>query len=549
MYEAISAIHLQRLRQLEDAFGVGDIETSIAELSEVLFCSTRNVTKVMKKLHALELISWVAGRGRGNKSHFSIIVQFEELLTLQVLSKVQAGSLNDAYQYAETFHYQGWFRQNLPKWLETYSESNENSDQVIFIVPHDLERCHPFDLFDIHSGLYATVLFDTLINFDLATNTFTPHLAHQFQKTEFGFAFRIRPNVRFHNGVLLTPQLVREHFLKLKSYNDLYRQLLAAVDSIEVNKQWIEIRMSYHDPMLLHLLSDVHFSVVLDNEMEDGFPIGTGSYSWDTRNESSWSLVKNERYFGVHGILSRADFWHLDSEEELLNPYVIRYESINTPESIGNEDIQINGCNALCFHQRLPKNVRKILAHVFQNKIKRVTNESRNPCTTLIGYGEALELKTLDITLSDKRVFDALEYTTLHYFVEDSRVLRLAIEYLTNLGVRVVPVNDLEEADFWIGDYSFGNNVTLGQYYWLLCSDYAKLMLPVTTIQRWRDQMLLSESLSDFFYQLEQQCIDDYRVLPLWRKSTSYNCHSSIRGHQPNNYGLFNLAEIWLDKR
>lgn len=70
MYEAISAIHLQRLRQLEDAFGLGDIETSIAELSEVLFCSTRNVTKVMKKLHALGLINWVAGRG-GGLSHTS----------------------------------------------------------------------------------------------------------------------------------------------------------------------------------------------------------------------------------------------------------------------------------------------------------------------------------------------------------------------------------------------------------------------------------------------------------------------------------------------
>ncbi|UTT87272.1 SgrR family transcriptional regulator (plasmid) [Vibrio pelagius] len=548
MYEAISAIHLQRLRQLEDAFGLGDIETSIAELSEVLFCSTRNVTKVMKKLHALGLIHWVAGRGRGIKSHFSIVVKFEELLTLQVLSKVQAGSLNDAYQFAETFHYQGWFRKNLPKWLETYSESNENSDQVIFIVPHALERCHPVDLFDIHSGLYATVLFDTLINFDPLTDSFTPHLAHQFQKTDFGFAFRIRPNVHFHNGVLLTPQLVREHFLKLKDYNDLYRQLLASIESIEVNRQWVEIRMRYDDPMLLHLLSDVHFSVILNNEIEEGFPIGTGSYSWDTRNESSWSLVKNERYFGVHGILSRADFWRLDSAEAQLNPYVIRYESINTPKSFSSEDIPINGCNALCFHQRLPKNMRKVLVYLFKHKIKRAPNTSKNPCTTLIGYGEALELQALT-PLSDEQIVESLEFTTLRYFIEDSEVLQPALEHLNHLGIETIPVNSIEAADFWVGDYSFGNNVTIGQYYWLLCSDYAQLMLPVTTIQRWKNQMLLSQSLPDFFYQLEQHCIDEYRVLPLWRKSTRYNCHSSIRGHRPNNFGLFNLAEIWLDKR
>ncbi|GAB2647725.1 SgrR family transcriptional regulator [Vibrio panuliri] len=549
MSELISTIHLQRLKQLEDSFGHGEVEVTIPELAEVLFCSTRNVSKIMSKLQTLDWIHWSAGRGRGNKSHFAILSSFEELLLSKIQSKIRTGSLNDAYQIAEVFHCQEWFTQNLPKWLETFSENRDNSDDVIFLIPYPLERCHPLDLFDIHSGLYARVLFDTLVKFDPASRTFQPHLAHQFQTTEFGIAFRIRPNVHFHNGVLLTPQLVCEHLNRLRNHSPLYQQLLSAVDSFEVNKQWVEMRLNRDDPMLLHLFADIHFAIFLDNDAESGFPIGTGSYSWEQRSESCWTLVKNERYFGLHGIVRRADFWRVDAKQIHSEQYIIEYESINTSEALGSNDIQINGCNAVCFHQRLSQDIRELLVLIFKAKLRDNGNKPRNFCSTLIGYDNASEFDESESSEPSLEQLKTLEFSTLRYCVDDEAMIQPVLSYLRNAGVRLEPVSTFNQADFWIGDYSFGKDVLLGQYYWLLFSDYAQLILPVMMIQQWLDKLAMNPCLSQLFDHLERSCIADCRILPLWRKATRYKCHPSIKGNHPHSYGLMNLADIWLDKR
>lgn len=69
---------------------------SLQELADVLYCSTKNVKILLKKMNEEQLIKWTPGRGRGNKTEIifahtlaeAIESYTDELLTQEKLKDV-----------------------------------------------------------------------------------------------------------------------------------------------------------------------------------------------------------------------------------------------------------------------------------------------------------------------------------------------------------------------------------------------------------------------------------------------------------------------------
>ncbi len=56
------------------------IQNSLQELADVLYCSTKNVKILLKKMSEEQLIRWTPGRGRGNKTEILFIHNFVEAI-------------------------------------------------------------------------------------------------------------------------------------------------------------------------------------------------------------------------------------------------------------------------------------------------------------------------------------------------------------------------------------------------------------------------------------------------------------------------------------
>lgn len=114
----ISIIHLQRLKQLDAAFGTTRSFVDINQLAEVFVCSERNASKLMNTLASKGYVSWTPGRGRGNKSAITLPQPFDVLLLKQLESQVRTGQINEAFAHAEHFQKRTVLQEKLPLWLD-----------------------------------------------------------------------------------------------------------------------------------------------------------------------------------------------------------------------------------------------------------------------------------------------------------------------------------------------------------------------------------------------------------------------------------------------
>ncbi|QCG49053.1 hypothetical protein E2P79_15550 [Aeromonas schubertii] len=71
----MSRMLLRRLRQLEQAFGVGeDQAVGLEQLESLLCCSRRNVSNILASLQEQGWIRWTGAVGRGRQSELRVLL-------------------------------------------------------------------------------------------------------------------------------------------------------------------------------------------------------------------------------------------------------------------------------------------------------------------------------------------------------------------------------------------------------------------------------------------------------------------------------------------
>lgn len=207
-----------------------------------------------------------------------------------------------------------------------YLQSNElpgrpaarGQDEVLVIgyafEPASLEPTH-FDpvtrshLVDIYEGLVRT-------NRDLKLQ---PGLAVSWGMLDsLTWEFRLRPGVTFHDGQPLAAEDVVASLKRAVEYDDSQlKDLLNTIDTIEpVEIDRIRIRTRVPDPLLLHKLAVVY--VFPKGKVQFDTPVGTGPYSFVSREDGKLNLARNEHYWGPLPAFSRVQLISEPNRRERL---------------------------------------------------------------------------------------------------------------------------------------------------------------------------------------------------------------------------------------
>ena len=74
---------------------------TLEQLSEVFFCTRRNVSNILAKLQAEGWIRWVSGNGRKNRSEITLLKDLELLIRKTAERYMLEGDLNSVLRFHE----------------------------------------------------------------------------------------------------------------------------------------------------------------------------------------------------------------------------------------------------------------------------------------------------------------------------------------------------------------------------------------------------------------------------------------------------------------
>ncbi|GAM75749.1 hypothetical protein JCM19241_3661 [Vibrio ishigakensis] len=343
---------------------------------------------------------------------------------------------------------------------------------------------------------------------------------------------------------MVTPEHVKQNLIAHMDEHSVAHQLYSSIKSVEVNHQWVEVTLTHDDPVFLHAIADVHASIFLDNDAEPDYPYGTGAYHWEYRSKDHWSLVKNAQYFAVHGVLKRADFWHVTTSNKTSVGHLFEFEHIDDIANKADRSYSTMGTKALCFSHRLDFNTRLALSTFTKQVLNKHYTNDRELTSTILPNRKIRELESNDaLNMGDIP-------TKLKVHVQNQEPIQLLWIELVNAGISIEYVETVAEADIWVNNFLFGADVLLDHYYWLMLSESASNMITPFKQRQWITEFQQTRaSKSAFLNDIEDRYLEEKRLVPLWVKSVAFKSHDSLRGTDVDSLGMMNLCNIWFDKR
>jgi ABC-type transport system substrate-binding protein len=199
--------------------------------------------------------------------------------------------------------------------------------------------------FDVATGNVIYQIFDCLVRFDTNLNP-VPSLAESWRVSRDGlvYTFRLRPNVRFHDGSTLAADDVVYSLMRIldiaRKTPTLAIDSLRLVDGVDArlagdesvrvridapDPLTVEIRLRQRAPYFLATLADMRFSILPQDTLrrmgdaEFGQrPVGTGPFkleSWENRNIR---LARFENHFRGPSFLDAVEYRNSDLTEDTL---------------------------------------------------------------------------------------------------------------------------------------------------------------------------------------------------------------------------------------
>lgn len=311
------------------------IEISINELSNVLFCTNRNVKIILNKLMQHGLLSFKPGKGRGNLSVLSFSMDFEDFLHEQVQFLLKEGHLNKALELVREYGNQSKAESYFLEWIRNYFGyysivSNEDQETEILRFPifrpvTTLDPAYAFFDFDAHIMLQ---IYNALVDYDPNTERFKGSLAHAWETnpSKTKWVFYLRKGVLFHHDQELTSHHVKKSFLRLK--DSPHSWLLRDLKEIEIVSKYCLV-ITFHRPqhLFLHFVSYVPMSIV---EIEGTNLFGTGPYKISTFTEDYLELSIFEKHFQHLPHIHRIEIWRMETrwlEHEVMEGQKIHVDT------------------------------------------------------------------------------------------------------------------------------------------------------------------------------------------------------------------------------
>lgn len=338
----------------------GTVPVTIGKLSELLFCTPRNVKFVLRRLEDKGWIRWTPGRGRGNGSTLVFLRPVGEVLEMKVDALLQNGRMSEALdliadaQVDEGLKQKLWTRVNVYLGLRSEPEESSTRDVLQMIRGQQLENVDPAFAYTVFEVYVLGQLFDTLVDYDTASESFLPKLAHRWESNDdrTRWTFYLRKGVRFHDGRLLTSRDVQSTLHRLRRKNSPAINLFQDVEEVETFGDYVVVfRLSRPNAFFLHLAGCLYLAV-LPAEEKAGLPIGSGPFRIGKLESSKLTLNAFDGYFGYRPLIDRVDVWFLPGiGHESRTYHLSDQDDVEDSKELNKPGM---GCRYLIFNFRVP---------------------------------------------------------------------------------------------------------------------------------------------------------------------------------------------------
>ncbi|EOX4187762.1 SgrR family transcriptional regulator [Vibrio cholerae] len=325
-----------------------DVETQLEDVTDILFCTRRNARIVLNKMEEEGWIEWHPAAGRGKLSQLIFKRSRADVSENLARRYLNEGKIGQAFAVLDQD------AAKLTQVIESYLGVQHQEGLQVVRLPYyrQLSMLNPQKPMRRSEQHIARQVFSGLTRLD-EEEQLQPDLAHAWQAlSDTHWRFYLRPGVRFHNGNLLTTELIVQNLWQLRLLN-----LFAHIDRVDSPYPWaVDVHLQKPDTRLPLLLAEA-CAKILPAESDrnpdfDLMPVGTGPYKVVLNDEKRLVLQAFDGYFAFRPLLDRVEVWVIDEVHSsmvfpsLSNP-------MKTARGSSTEEVELDpGCTYLLLNRR-----------------------------------------------------------------------------------------------------------------------------------------------------------------------------------------------------
>ncbi len=546
---------------LFEHFNGQDSNAQLEDVTEILFCTRRNARIVLNKMEEEGWIEWHPAAGRGKLSKLIFKRSRADVSENLARRYLDEGKIEQALTVLDKD------ANKLTQVIQGYLGVQHQEGVQVVRLPYyrPLSMLNPLKPMRRSEQHIARQIYSGLTRFD-EDEQLQPDLAHAWQSiTPFHWRFYLRPGVRFHNGDLLTTDIVVESLWNLRLVN-----LFSHIDKVESPADYIvDIVLQKPDTKLPLLLAESCAKILLpESERETDFdlmPIGTGPYRVTINDDKRLVLQAFDNYFGFRPLLDRVEVWVI-SETHSSMVFPSLSNPIKTQRGSSAEDVELDpGCTYLLLNRRHGVAANKLWAEYLSNKLNTMNLFKLMPEQDIVELGllPAHGLKPgwyHQSQVTQCFVPDDTKRLTVAYHAQHPMFPRIAkaIESLLKEdGISVdfikydLTVENADAIDIWIKPMGIANHRDDALAGWLLNNSDIEQLSRSDDFAAWSqliDQWRSNEQQMFPAKEIGKALIDSCQIIPMfhcWLGVSKDQC-GSLQNAKCNALGWFDFSKVWV---
>ncbi|MGR5247446.1 ABC transporter substrate-binding protein [Vibrio aestuarianus] len=521
----------------------------IDELEDVLATSRRNTSTIMKSLSDLDWIEWLPAVGRSKSSQLTVKRSLQDVILQVSRTELAQGRFTLITKLLETYGHTTV--KALALATEQQNQWNEKNNQLLVTQYPWVSELDPSKTFRMAELQVIKSVYDTLIKQDQEGHL-QANIAHTWEMKENRFTFWIRPDIRCHDGRLLSIDDVIDSIKRLVNsagpVEHLFRQV---VDVVRLSSQSFQIILQSTNPLFLYALSIPNASIVVKDKIKFGVKrkvfIGTGPFRIQSWGTESIILQRHDDYFSPKALLRQIT---ISTRGEAL----LEQMSFNQKEG-AKEVHAIDAFSYLCFRHRQNAAIdRNTLAQLacYIDKHKH-------------GYNSAVAVSGVHLQLAMPEPYEkpTLQGTvvlaeptwTIPYLKDISNWLHQTIRS-TGINLEVLTLDDIndpssvsEYADILFLEETIEQPKEYGVYEWLLTSSGLRFLFSHQDFKVHSariDQALCSAEPLNGLLGIEQELYLSHHYVPLFWGKDEITRTQQVQGIQVRKTGYSDFCKLWI---
>ncbi|HGS5293641.1 TPA: SgrR family transcriptional regulator [Vibrio cholerae] len=546
---------------LFERFQGQDVETQLEDVTDILFCTRRNARIVLNKMEEEGWIEWHPAAGRGKLSQLIFKRSRADVSENLARRYLNEGKIGQAFTVLDQD------AAKLTQVIESYLGVQHQEGLQVVRLPYyrQLSMLNPQKPMRRSEQHIARQVFSGLTRLD-EEEQLQPDLAHAWQAlSDTHWRFYLRPGVRFHNGNLLTTELIVQNLWQLRLLN-----LFAHIDRVDSPYPWaVDVHLQKPDTRLPLLLAEA-CAKILPAESDrnpdfDLMPVGTGPYKVVLNDEKRLVLQAFDGYFGFRPLLDRVEVWVIDEVHSsmvfpsLSNP-------MKTARGSSTEEVELDpGCTYLLLNRRNGVAKDEHWARYLTDKLNALNLFRLLPEEKIIELGvlPAYGLKPgwyHHSAAAQRTLPPEFKELTIAYHAQHPMfpTVANAIKQLLSqdgIAVNVIKyehtVVETENVDIWIKPMGIANHRDDALAGWLLNYSDIEFLSKGEDFNQWVSLIDAWRADSSALFpakELGKSLVEKHQLIPMfhcWLGISKDQC-GALQNAKCNALGWFDFSQVWV---